>query len=36
MTDSDTLTLKDLPTDAIERIGSFMNPLQRRSLGQAI
>ena len=36
MTDTDTLTLKDLPTDAIERIGSFMNPLQRRSLGQAI
>ncbi len=33
---TDTLTLKDLPTDAIERIGSFMNPLQRRSLGQAI
>eukprot|EP01051_Picozoa_sp_SAG22_P018710 SAG22_NODE_3232_length_1842_cov_4.887550_1_plen_235_part_00 len=30
------LTLKDLPTDAIERIGSLMNPLQRRSLGQAI
>ena len=33
---TDALTLKDLPTDAIERIGSFMNPLQRRSLGQAI
>eukprot|EP01051_Picozoa_sp_SAG22_P033767 SAG22_NODE_14955_length_360_cov_3.222222_1_plen_39_part_10 len=33
---TDALTLKDLPTDAIEKIGSFMNPLQRRSLGQAI
>ena len=38
MTDlpQDAPTLTDLPQDAIEKIGSFMNPIQQRRLGQAI